>query len=237
MILAGANAAFKHCIHKSSALHNAAHGGHEQLVKDLLQAGACTSMRQGVDEYRRASLHIAAGEGNDGIVSILLRSGAGVDELDAYRNSPLIWGAKGGHLAVVETLLAAGADVSAEGWMEGFLASFALNFAAELGHLDVMEAIIGAGAHVNQDVIRARAHALHCATSRGQVGAIDTLIKAGADTEGLNKQGMTPLLRAAEESGFEEMGALLERGVGPSMPRDAAGTRHLHIVCRYRYRL
>lgn len=236
LIAAGAGVNFIHPIHKSTALHVAAHGGLEQLVNDLLQAGANTSLERREDDYRRTPLHIAAGEGHDGIVSALLQSGVDIDEIDAYGNSSLIWAAKGGHLAVVETLLAAGADVGIEGCMQEFLATTALSFAAELEHLAVMEAIISAGADVNaavNAVLRAGVPALHCATSRGQVGAIDMLIKAGADIDVLGNHGKTPLLCAAEDSGFKAMWALLERGaaVNAEGPDETA----LHVICSYRH--
>lgn len=105
---------FQQPVCQSTPLHRAVHGGSEQLVNDLLQAGASTSAHQG-EEHLRTPLHIAADKGYDGIVSSLLRSGVDVDVLEAFGISALIRAAKGGHPAVVETQLTAGAVVSIEG--------------------------------------------------------------------------------------------------------------------------
>ena len=234
LILAGADVNFEHPIDKSTPLHKAVSGDCELLVNDLLQAGAIMSPQK-ADLLRRTPLHTAASKGCGEIVSALLRKGADVDELDAWGNSPLIWATHRGHLAVVQTLLTAGADTSVGGCMEGTLASSALSFAAEQGCLDIMDHLINAGADVDGNAAGITGlPALHCATSRGQVGAIDKLIKAGANIEMLDREGMTPLFRAADESSFHAMELLLEHGAAVNT-KGPDGNTALHLVCHLRH--
>lgn len=61
---------FRDPVRQRSVVHEAARGGHEQLVTDLLIAGANPNCRDG--EYGVSPLHDAAVGGLDGIASTLL---------------------------------------------------------------------------------------------------------------------------------------------------------------------
>lgn len=49
-----------------------------------------------VDKNKRTRLHIAAGEGNSGLVQALLKAGSPIDSLDSDLLSPLIYSVKSG---------------------------------------------------------------------------------------------------------------------------------------------
>lgn len=83
-------------------------GGHEELVNDLLVAGAIPNGLSG--KTNRTPLHVAAQSGSNGVVSTLVAAGP-KRCTDKSFDSPLMKAAAAGHLAVVETLLAAGAHV------------------------------------------------------------------------------------------------------------------------------
>ena len=84
----------------------------------------------------------------------------------------------GGHLQVIEQLLAAGADVNAP---PAFHGSTALQAASRGGHLQVVERLLAAGANVNA---AAAQHdgltALQAATEGGHHQVIERLVHAGA---------------------------------------------------------
>jgi len=115
---------------------------------------------------------------------------------DAKRNGTLdkaLWDAAwDGRTAVVELLLAAGADVDAkdeDGWT-------ALHDAAWGGHAAVAELLLAAGADVNaQD--NDGWIALHDAARNGHSAVVELLLEAGADVNAKNKNGWTALHYAA----------------------------------------
>jgi ankyrin repeat protein len=65
------------------------------------------------DENGMTSLHLAAMNGHDKVVEMLVAAGAAVDAEDRYRKPPLYFAAMGGHNTVVKILLEAGADMFA----------------------------------------------------------------------------------------------------------------------------
>ncbi len=91
-----------------TALYLAATGGHEDVVKALLAAGANVAYRGngGV-----TALLWAADYGRDGVVTALLAAGADINQEDDSGWTALIHASASGRTTVVENLLAAGADV------------------------------------------------------------------------------------------------------------------------------
>lgn len=78
---------FADSVGRSIVLHEAVRGGHGQLVKELLLAGASMDSR---DVYGCISLHNAATSGLDGVVSYLLLKGAEKDARDNDSDWPLM---------------------------------------------------------------------------------------------------------------------------------------------------
>jgi len=87
----------------------ASHGGHVELVRRLLAAGARTDP---VDRLHKPAIVYAAGQGHAEIVALLLDHGVAVDGVYANRLTALMWAAGQGHADVVRLLLARGADPS-----------------------------------------------------------------------------------------------------------------------------
>lgn len=69
-------------------LHRAALAGHEEVVRELLDAGTAVDARVGggPPPWDRSALHLAAAGGHDGVVALLLDAGADAAalDLDAY---------------------------------------------------------------------------------------------------------------------------------------------------------
>src|ERR1044072_2594850 len=121
------------------------------IASALLAAGAHPSPRTngkraaGLGVGGATPLHIAASDGELGLVEILLRGGATVDARDALGNTPLVLATMGGHLDAVRKLIAAGVNANSSG-----LADFtALHMAAKDGREDLVVLLLQSGASVN----------------------------------------------------------------------------------------
>ncbi|CAN0454035.1 unnamed protein product, partial [Ectocarpus fasciculatus] len=162
---------FKDPVHWNPVLHEAIWGGHTQLVNDLVLAGSDLNWR---DEYGSTPLHVAAFRGLDRVVStLLLREEVFTNALDNGGATPLMDACGCGHLSVVNTLLAAGADVTIRD-DSGFSA---LDKAACKGHIDDGDT------------------PLHWACywqKKGLEVTVDLLLRWGADETVVNNDGKTP---------------------------------------------
>ena len=130
--------------------------------------------------------------------------------------------AEEGHLAVVEQLLAAGAEVTA--WAaisggEGYGAGWTpLHGAAVKGHLAVVERLLAAGAEVNTVAssawtARISGTALHQAAAQGHVAIVERLLTAGTDVH-LEDGGGRTALKVAIDSNLPAIVTLLQAAGG-----------------------
>ena len=143
-----------------------------------------------------------------------------LDDLDrAFRNA-----AENGDTALVERLLAAGADVNAKGGRgrRARGAVTALMNAAANGHADVVELLIDAGADLNLQEPGLREEgcdlsecygrtALLFAVERDHADIVKLLVEAGADVNVRRKDnyGDTALIQAVEDRGYNIVKQLL----------------------------
>ncbi|MDA7653513.1 ankyrin repeat domain-containing protein, partial [bacterium] len=131
----------------STPLHGAAEGGHEEIVKLLIVAGADLHARTvpmlGGGGW--TPLHSAARQGHKEIVELLIANGTDVNSRDSTSKSSLHDAALEGHKEIVELLIIKGADVNADSGYYGT----ALHVAAGIGHKEIVELLITNGADVN----------------------------------------------------------------------------------------
>jgi ankyrin repeat protein len=161
-------------------------------------------------------LESAASKGQLVVAKYLLDHGADVN--GRYGN-PLYLAVRNGHKAMVELLLARGADANArnslnEAVSRGFnavaevlLANNAtvnirggqqpLLAAVTLGNIELIQALINRGADVNSVGNENSNSPLHLAAQRNQTNAAKLLLAAKAAIESRNKEGNTPLHEAA----------------------------------------
>jgi ankyrin repeat protein len=162
-------------------------------------------------------------------VEALLRRGSDVNyvrpSIPGYvildsNDTPLHAAAKNGQKAVVDVLIAAGADVNQRTVLEhsGRTTedSAPVHMAVKSGHEDVLEALLLAGA--NLDVENATGDtALHMAASKGRKGALEILLRAGAKVNAQSLSGRTPLHEAVINCHEDIVEILLAAGGDPGV--------------------
>lgn len=129
-VLFGADVNFEHRADKAGPLIAAVKAGYDDLVRDLLIAGADPNTRQS-DCFEGTPLHAAAERGLASTVSVLLSSPkTDKNALNNAGQSPLTMASYSGRVAPLTTLLAAGADIHKWGASD---AVAALSLTLELG--------------------------------------------------------------------------------------------------------
>ncbi|CAM9567911.1 unnamed protein product [Ectocarpus sp. 13 AM-2016] len=229
LLSAGADARFEDPVYRFSVLHEAACGGYEQLVKNLLIADADSS-RLGSAPSRISPLHQAALGGHPSIVSALLLKGPDIDVLDRCGESPLIWAADEGQLAAAEALLPAGANFNIRSTDRNNSSCAALDCAAFHGHAHIPKEILAHGADANARDDRGLT-ALYTAAGADQAGIVEALIEEGVDVDLMTDDGRTPLAFAACASTLQAMLALSRSGA--VVNKCGANKKHtpLHSAC------
>lgn len=102
---------------KNDALLHGSQSNNLELVRLALSAGAdvtCCRMSRNSKGFNISALGRAAVDGNSAIIAELLRYNHPLEIRDSRRETPLLSAARHGHQAVVDQLLAAGADTSVD---------------------------------------------------------------------------------------------------------------------------
>ncbi|EHB13915.1 Nuclear factor NF-kappa-B p105 subunit [Heterocephalus glaber] len=182
-------------------LHLAVITKQEDVVEDLLQAGADLSL---LDRLGNSALHLATKEGQDGILSILLKHRKAPPLLD----HPNREGLNAIHIAVTSNslpclllLVAAGANVNAQEQKSG---RTALHLAVEQDNVSLAGCLLLEGeAHVDSTTYDGTT-ALHIAAGRGSTRLAALLKAAGADPLVENFEPLCDLDESWERAGEDE---------------------------------
>ena len=134
----------------TTPLMKAADRGHDQVVCELIRAGADVN---GKDKDKQTALHFASSWGHSNVVKTLAEAGANLNVQDVYGLTPLMDAAYWGCANVVVELIRAGADVSVVrsprywyGWKLIAAGSTVLHLAAELNNIECGVLLVEAGA-------------------------------------------------------------------------------------------
>ena len=188
----------------------AAHNGHLNSVKILLQYGADIEDRGTLkieDQVIEGCtpLWAAAAFGRLDVVKLLIEQNADVDGRTSTGSTPLRVAAHEGHLDTVRCLVESGADVNGRNFEE----STPLTVACYWGHLNTVTYLINKGAFIDlQD--KDGNTALHYAVQSGHFEIVSELLALGA-LQLPNNQGLTPLLSACDKCSIEMVEHIIKR--------------------------
>ena len=158
----------------------------------------------------------AARDGQLEVVRTLVEEGADVNAARGDGLTALHLAAEGGHRAVAEALVAAGAAVDAGTRIGGYTS---LHVAARAGHGAVVLSLLEAGADPNARTTNTGVTALHlAAAATGGRSAVAALLDHGADPDARERSaGQTPLFFAAAANRADAVTALLAAGGDPGI--------------------
>lgn len=187
-------------------------------------------------------IHLAAMNGHDKVLQVLLKAGADVNTPHSrVQATPLQYAATGGHIEAARALLDAKANVNAKdsegrtplAWAatsartamakllleRGADASLAaengmtpIHQAANVGDTKLLEALVQGGVDVNMRHPRVQATPLQYAATGGHIEAARALLDARANVNATDNAGRTPLMWAASKGQTAIVKLLLERG-------------------------
>ncbi|WP_262271930.1 MULTISPECIES: ankyrin repeat domain-containing protein [Microvirga] len=174
-------------------------------IQTLLSRDADIDAR---DEAGRTALLIATHGNRIEVARVLIEAGADVNAKDRINDSPYLYAAARGYLEILKMTLAHGADLKSTNRYGGT----ALIPAAERGHVDTVRTLIEAGVDVDH-VNNLGWTALLEAIILGDGGEchqqiVDLLVKAGADINLADRDGLKPL-QHVRSRGYREIEAIL----------------------------
>lgn len=216
--------------------------GNEEIVRDLIQAGADINFRSPTPPPRRRSpgrrggpadlvggfsgttaLILASGMGHFEIVQDLLRAGADPNKSNEDGFTPLEAASKSGNLDLFRELINNGANLSMQG-------GDALLRAAELDRILIVEELLKLGVDPNHENMYGSA--LHAAADYGYTDILEMLLEYGADTDiqaKLDESDWTALMLAAEAGREDITRILLENGADVWL-KDSEGETALDVA-------
>jgi uncharacterized protein len=213
----------------STALLWATYKVDHELVQALLKKGANANVGNNFGSY---PLTEAVKLGDADLTRMLLKAHADSNSPNPDGQTALMLASSLGTQKVAELLIAQGANVNA---VENFRGQTALMWAAAENHPDVVELLLAHGADVKR---RAKADdwprqmtsepraqfrptggltALLYATRSGCDRCAVAIVKAGADVNQPNPDGITPLINAIDARSFDIAMFLLDKGANPGV--------------------
>lgn len=169
-----------------------------------------------LNQYGDSALIEAAILGEKEVVGELIQRNIDVNIRDANGYTALMYAAKNGKIAVARMLLNAGADVNAKETPALSTGVTPVLLAAQHGKKRMVKLLADNKADVN--------YALSEAAHLGDSGAVQLLLKNGANVNTRNRFGVTPLMRAARAGRYIALRCLLENGADVNARDKSGGT-------------
>jgi uncharacterized protein len=235
-----------------TALHWAVHHGAVDIVDTLLRAGADPSA---VTRYDVSPLMLAIWNGDERMVERLMAAGADPRQSRPEGDTLLMHAARIGEPAIVKSLIAHGLDVGAR---EHWLGQTALMWAAAEDHAEIVHMLADAGADLEatarimsppqRDILDSRTDkdgaalqvlqttfprggftALLFASRNGSVKSAEVLVRAGADLNHADPDGITPLHIAIRNAHYDVAALLIQAGADVNAV-DRVGSSPLYVA-------
>ena len=192
----------------------ASYEGKAEKVMSLLCSGMvdvndCCSLT-GWHGHDSTALCMAAWQGHNNVVNILIGKGADLEKVDKIGWTPLILAAMRGQKDVIQLLLHKGANTN----IEGKYGETPLHYAAAYGHPDVVQVLLDHGADPNRKTKSRQVTPLHLAAQMGHLDVVKILLAGGADRHMTDTGGRTPTQLAANNHQSEVVELLYIEEVG-----------------------
>lgn len=169
---------------------------HEEVARLLLANGADFDI-EAVPEGKTL-LHVAASNGSEMEMRLLLEQGLEVDATDEEHLTSLHWAAWNGHRKVAQLLIQSGANLDAKSDMGNTALHLVMSNKDYTGpgDGDMVRWLLAKGSQINACDDR-KWTPLHLAASNGYTEIVDILLEHGPDIEAKTLEGCTPLHLAA----------------------------------------
>ncbi|XP_064624702.1 poly [ADP-ribose] polymerase tankyrase-2-like [Lineus longissimus] len=216
----------------TTPLASAAFGGHVDVCKLLLEAGANVTK---VDEFGHFPLELSIRGGKIETIELLLN--VALDQCS--RDTPFEFqrlvneAVKYGYKNVLELLVQKGADVELKDQVNQSI----LNLSSVQGHVNIAEYLIDIGADISTRDLLDNTPLLH-ASFFGHLSVVELLTSKGADTNAVNKEGRDALFCAAQNGHSDVVRFLAQLGMNVNKTDNvgwcplgaAVGRGHLECV-------
>ncbi|KAM9358027.1 CARD- and ANK-domain containing inflammasome adapter protein [Symphorus nematophorus] len=196
----------------------------EESILHLLLDKASGSLREDV---LGSTLFSAVKQNHDGVVTVLIDSGANVNMTDKQGYTPLLLSAELGHTEVFRVLVAKEAklDVTLSDL------SSALHLAVHSGSMPIVQTLLEMGLDPNVTGPKAQTP-LHLAAHCNRPELVDVLLRAGAQVNAVTSDGLTPLHIASQQGHLRPVIQLLQGKADPGL-KDRLGRTALHWAASY----
>jgi ankyrin repeat protein/L-ascorbate metabolism protein UlaG (beta-lactamase superfamily) len=187
-------------------LHLAAAGGHLDVIKLLVDKGACVHLG---DRENSTALDVAAQRGFEEIVAFLIDKGTDITRADANGMTCLHFAVFGGHEDIARMLIDKGADLEAR-TINGET-PLLMGARSRLATESILELLLDHGADANAQA-QGGATPLIQAAATQRIDCVKLFLSKGADPNKPNDHGLTPLTLAALRGSLSISELLLESG-------------------------
>ena len=189
-----------------TVLHKEATAGDSHQLAAVIKAGADVNI---TNKNRQTALFRAAKKGHDDCVEILIKSGANVNLIDRDGNTALVKSAEKGHGKCVKFLVDAGTDVNRKNKF-GHTALFRAIKHRKRECFNCVEILLKSGADVN--IVTKHGTCITQSIMSGGVLETKALLRAGADVNLPNADGLTGIYEAAKMGKIDKVKIFVDAG-------------------------